>query len=204
MTLTKSITINSNKQKEIKCDFPLFMRYTKEIKHTKNGKELADDIVQKNKQKLLNRINYDLQCPMNWLEEWLDKVQNIPNTNAKSMSEYFVKMSGEGNRRQISKIRALVENYDKEIKKYKIENEEDDELLLKINQSMTDILEQLSKIQVNNIVTINRLIETSFGLETNNNRSLFYKNGQKYTRKMLNLLYKMDKNKFLSNFVCAN
>lgn len=204
MTLTKSITINSNKQKEIKCDFPLFMRYTKEIKHTKNGKELADDIVQKNKQKLLNRINYDLQCPMNWLEEWLDKVQNIPNTNTKPMSEYFVKMSGEGNRRQISKIRALVENYDKEIKKYKIENEEDDELLLKINQSMADILEQLSKMQVNNIVTINRLIETSFGLETNNNRSLFYKNGQKYTRKMLNLLYKMDKNKFLSNFVCAN
>ena len=64
------------------------------------------------------------------------------------------------------------------------------------------MLEELKKIKIGNIVTINRLIETALGLESQNNNPSCYKSATKYTRKTLNLLYKMNKEKFLSNFIC--
>ena len=173
MSLLKQIEDENGNVKTVKCDFPEFMKYTREIKYIKDGKELSLETISKNKSKLLNRINYDLQCPMNWLEEWLDKIQNVPSTNTIPTKEFFIKMCGNSNRRQMTKIRELVEVYDRYIKYYSI-----------------------------SVMTINRLIETAFGLEANNNRSLFYKETQKYTREMLNLLYKMDKKRFLDNFIC--
>ena len=202
MSLTKQIEDEDGKIKTIKCDFPEFMKYTREIPYTKDGKELPYETVSKNKKKLRNRINYDLQCPMNWLEEWLDKIQNISSNSAIPTKDFFIKMQGDGNRRQISKIRELVETYDGYVKQYAVSPNKDDDMFSTAIDISNEILDKLSKIKVGNVVTINRLIETSLGLEVNNNRSLFYKDSQKYTRKMLNMLYKMDKNKFLNNFMC--
>lgn len=187
----------------VKCDFPAFMKYTREIKVTKDGKDLPYDVISKNKHKLNRRINYDLQCPMNWLEEWLDKIQNIPSTNTVPTKEFFIKMQGEANRRQMSKIRELVEVYDKWIRYYAIYGDiKGESTYMQMVGISHEILDKVSKIKIGNLITINRLIETALGLETNNNNNLFYKDGQKYTRKMLNVLYKMDKNCFLSNFIC--
>lgn len=201
MSLTKTIE-EDGKMKTIKCDFPEFMKYTREIPYTKDGKELPYETVHKNKKKLRSRINYDLQCPMNWLEEWLDKIQNISSNNSIPTKDFFIKMQGDGNRRQISKIRELVETYDGYVKQYAVSPSKDDDMFSTAIDISNEILDKLSKIKIGNVVTINRLIETSLGLEVNNNRSLFYKDSQKYTRKMLNMLYKMDKNKFLNNFTC--
>lgn len=206
MSLTKQVEGTNGSLKTVKCDFPEFMRYTREVKHTKDGKELSYDIVRKNKSKIRNRINHELECPMNWLEEWLDKIQNISSTNTTPTKEFFIKMQGDANRRQMSKIRNLVEIYDGWVKYYMIRYN-DHSYNLVINNIVAiyrEILEKLSKIKIGNVVTINRLIETALGIETNNNRSLFYKEGQKYTRKMLNMLYRMDKQRFLANFVCKN
>ena len=104
----------------------------------------------------------------------------------------------------MSKIRQLIETYDSCVKQYAVSPGKDDDMFSSAIDISNEILDKLSKIKIGNAVTINRLIETSLGLEVNNNRSLFYKDGQKYTRKMLNMLYKMDKNKFLNNFICAN
>ena len=109
MSLTKTIEIDDDKFKTIKCDFPEFMRYTREIPHTKDGKELPSEVVSKNKSKLRRRINPDLQCPMNWLEEWLDKIQNISSTNTIPTKEFFIKMHGKANDRQMSKVQRLAE-----------------------------------------------------------------------------------------------
>lgn len=205
MTLTKKTEDGGDSgSRVVKCDFPEFMRYTREIKYTKDGKELPADVISKNKAKLLNRINYDLSCPMNWLEEWLDKIQNISSTNTVPTKEFFIKMQGDGNRRQMSKIRSLVEVYDGYIKYYIIHYAENNHSAV-VNNMVTisrEILDRLSRIKIGNAITINRLIETALGLETNNNRTLYSKEGQKYTRKMLNLLYKMDKKRFLNNFIC--
>ena len=202
MSLTKTIEIDDDKFKTIKCDFPEFMKYTREIPYTKDGKELPYETVSKNKKKLRNRINSDLQCPMNWLEEWLDKIQNISSNNSIPTKDLFVKMQGDGNRRQMSKIRELVETYDSYVRYYTLSCNDNNYNVGDMVSISREILDKLCKIKIGNMITINRLIETALGLETNNNKSLFYKDGQKYTRKMLNLLYKMDKNKFLNNFIC--
>ena len=81
-------------------------------------------------------------------------------------------------------------------------SKENDEIILKkMIEESNNLLEELKKIKIRNIITINRLIETSLSLD---NEIGMNKKGQKnctkYTRKLLNYLYRMDKNKFLINF----
>ena len=113
-------------------------------------------------------------------------------------------MQGKANDRQMSKIRQLVETYDGYVRYYTLNCNDNNYNVGDMVSVSREILDRLCKIKIGNVITINRLIETALGLETNNNKSLFYKDGQKYTRKMLNLLYKMNKNKFLNNFICAD
>ena len=116
---------SSGKPKFIKYDFPEFMRYTREIKYTKDGKDLPEEDVETSKSKLKNRINPELVCPMNWLEYWLDNIQKIPTTNAVPVSNFFIKMSGKANYKQITKIMSLVEEYDKYVKHLKCRDDID-------------------------------------------------------------------------------
>lgn len=205
MTLTKTIEGDNGKIKTIKCDFPEFMRYTREIPHTKDGKELPLEVVSKNKSKLRRRINPDLQCPMNWLEEWLDKIQNISSTNTLPTKDFFIKMQGEANRRQMAKVQRLAEYWDGYIKNYTMAKNDNNAFFCMIDVSR-EVVDEISKIKIGNIVTINRLIELSLGLsnEVGASHKRLY-DPSKYTRKVLNLLYKSNKEKFLTNFIgkCA-
>ena len=205
MSLTKTIEGDNGKIKTIKCDFPEFMRYTREIPHTKDGKELPLEVVSKNKSKLRRRINPDLQCPMNWLEEWLDKIQNISSTNTLPTKDFFIKMQGEANRRQMAKVQRLAEYWDGYIKNYTMAKNDNNAFFCMIDVSR-EVVDEISKIKIGNIVTINRLIELSLGLsnEIGASHKRLY-DPSKYTRKVLNLLYKSNKEKFLTNFIgkCA-
>ena len=204
MSLTKQIEDESGKIKTIKCDFPEFMKYTREIKYTKDGKDLPLETISKNKSKLRNRINYDLQCPMNWLEEWLDKIQNISSNNSIHTKEFFIKMQGDANRRQMSKIQKLAECWDGYIKNYTITKNDNDAFFCMVDVSR-GIVDELSKIKIGNIVTINRLVELALGLSNEVGASHKRKyDPSKYTRKVLNLLYKSNKDKFLANFIVKN
>lgn len=191
----------SGKPKYKKYDFPEFMKYTREIKYTKDGKELPQEEIDESKNKLKSRINRDLSCPMNWLEDWINKIQNASTAETIPTEHFFVKMDGYANNRQMTKIRQIVEEYDSYIKAIQSNSSLDDKMSteLIIDRSKF-VLDELSKIKVGNIVTINRLIETSLGIEPKDNGSIFYNKSQKYTRKMLNCLYKMNKDKFLLNF----
>ena len=201
MSLTKTIEVDDDKFKTIKCDFPEFMRYTREIPHTKDGKELPSEVVSKNKSKLRRRINPDLQCPMNWLEEWLDKIQNISSTNTIPTKEFFVKMHGKANDRQMSKVQRIAEYWDGYIKNYAMSKNDNNALFCMVNVSR-EVVDEISKIKIGNIVTINRLIELALGLsnEVGASHKRQY-DPSKYTRRVLNLLYKSNKNKFLANFI---
>ena len=206
MSLTKTIEEDNGKVKTIKCDFPEFMKYTREIKCTKDGKELPHETISKNKNKLRRRINPDLQCPMNWLEEWLDKIQNISSTNTIPTKKFFVKMDGDANRRQMSAIMELVKEYDDYVKSFNAAPpKNEDEYVFTIIEKADIILEKIKSINVRNVLTINRLIEVALGLS--NEVGASYKrqyNPAKYTRKLLNLLYKYNKDRFLSNFIVEN
>ena len=201
MSLTKTIEVDDDKFKTIKCDFPEFMRYTREIPHTKDGKELPSEVVSKNKSKLRRRINPELQCPMNWLEEWLDKIQNISSTNTIPTKEFFIKMNGDANRRQMTKVQHLAEYWDGYVKNYAMSKNDNNAFFCMVDVSR-EVVDEISKIKIGNIVTINRLIELALGLsnEVGASHKRLY-DPSKYTRKILNLLYKSNKEKFLTNFI---
>lgn len=203
MSLTKTIEVDDDKFKTIKCDFPEFMRYTREIPYTKDGKELPPEVVSKNKSKLRRRINRDLQCPMNWLEEWLDKIQNISSTNTLPTKDFFIKMQGKANDRQMSAIMKLIKEYDDYIKSSNVTPpKSEDEYVFTIIEKANSILEKLQAINVRNVLTINRLIEVALGLSSEVGASHKRKyDPAKYTRKLLNLLYKSNKDRFLANFI---
>ncbi len=203
MSLTKTIEVDDNKFKTVKCDFPEFMKYTREIKCTKDGKELPYETISKNKNKLRRRINPDLQCPMNWLEEWLDKIQNISSTNTIPTREFFIKMQGRPNDKQMSAIMSLVKEYDDCVKSSNATPpKSDDEYVFTIIEKANAILEKLQAINVRNVLTINRLIEVALGLSSEIGVSHRRKyNPAKYTRKLLNLLHKTNKDRFLANFI---
>lgn len=191
--------------KYIKCDFPEFMKYTREIKYTKEGKESSQDDIDDKKIKLNERINNSLICPMNWLEYWIDKIQNASTSITIPTSEFFIKIKGDRNRRQISKIMEIIIDYDNCIKSSKSKRLNNDEYLVLIMDKSSNVLEELKKIKVKNMATINRLIEVSLGISDEIGASQNRKyNPIKYTRKILNALYKTDKYKFLSNFTVAD
>lgn len=202
MTMTKTIGTDNGEPKTIKCDFPAFMKYTREIKVTKDGKELPYETISNNRHKLNRRINYDLQCPMNWLEEWLDKIQNISSTNTVPTEKFFIKMQGEARYKQMSKICQIAENYDKWIKYYAAQYDKSDNTFVSMLNISNEFVEAVRKIKIRNIITINRLIEVALGLSREIGASgKRHYDPTKYARKILNLLYKYDKDKFLNNFV---
>ena len=183
------------KEVDVKCDFPEFMKYTKEIKYTKNGKERPYEKVKEEKDKIKNRIDKSLICPMNWLEEILSEIQMSSTENTIPTENFFIKMDGKANNRQMSKIVNLVEDYDK-FYKFHIDNDDDIEI---ISERYRELIEKIKNIKIGNPVTINRLIETSLDIETVY-RTKEKNPNSKYTRKILNCLYKASPNKFLSNF----
>lgn len=197
MQKTKTIITNNDKEKKVKCDYPKFMKYTKDIPYTKNGVELPFEIVRNNKKKVYDRINYDITCPMNWLEEILDEIEPSGTTNTIPTNEFFVKIEGKPNHRQMSKIRKLVDEYDTFVKTNKEQGNDVEKNIEKFQQ----LIDNVSKVKVNNLVTINRLVESALGLESNITGRPIDKSTSKFTRKMLNVLYKTNKEKFLNCFI---
>ena len=190
-------------KKKYRCDFPRFMKYTRAIEIIKNGKPRKQVDIIADREKLDNRINDDFICPMNWMEECLDAIQGAPVKNATPTEDFFIKKHGRAHDRQLSKIRKLVEDFDKFTKNKP--NEDDKEALeiyyYDVQNRFSKLIEDCQKIKIGNIVTINRLIETSLGIDKHGNQ--YQKKGENTNmcRKMLNTLYRMNSQKFLANFV---
>ena len=202
MSIKKEIFCSSSgRKKYIKNDFPKFMKYTREIKYTKDGKELPQEKIEESKNKLKNRINNSLSCPMNWLEDWLDKIQHGSTSDTIPTEEFFVKMKGRANNKQMTKIMQIIQDYDSFVKNAKIKYSDEAEYNSLICEKSKEVLESMKKIKIGNIVTINRMIEIALELSSEEGASKTRKySPEKYSRKILNLLYKSNKDKFLLNF----
>ena len=176
----------SGKPKYKKHDFPEFMKYTREIKYTKDGKELPQEEVDESKNKLKSRINRELLCPMNWLEDWINKIQNASTSDTLSTESFFIKMKGKANDKQMTKIMQLVQEYDSFVKNTKLKYIDDDEEYNKqICEKSKEVTESIKKIKIGNIITINRLIEIALGLSNEEGASKRRKySPEKYTRKI--------------------
>lgn len=180
-------------------DYPRFMFYTKDIKMTKNGKDLPQKTIRNEQDKIKNRIDWDLECPMNVLEDVLDKLDSKIVTHTIPTKNFFIKYSGTANNRQMSKIMTLIIEYDNYLRYIDWSSISDD--YYEVIEKTDNLIAELQKIKISNIVTINRIIETALGLEDarSTNRGCLQLN-RKYCRKILNCLYKMDKPRFLLNF----
>ncbi len=181
-------------------DFPEFMLYTKEIPLTRNGVTLPDSEIRKKKEKLKSRINRDLVCPMNWLEECLDRIPGSRRGKTVDTEAFFIKLPGRANDRQMTKIRGLVEEYDRYVK----ENRcffDTDEGMLAFSEETERFLKEIGRIKIKNPVTVNRLVETALGLDKHTGGRSRYRDATKYTRKMLNLLYRTNREFFLESFL---
>ena len=187
-----------------KKDYPEFMKWTAKIPVTKNGKERPYEDIKKDKLRVANRIDDTLVCPMNYLQQSLDKIQGSTRTEDIPTSDYFIKKPGRVNSRHIGKVRKIVEEYDawarvnvESIDSY-YDIGEDPYAIFK--QKTEEVINTLRGIDVSDI-TMNRLIGAAIGIDNRINTNSQYKAVSKYTRKMLNMMYRVDKSKFLSNFV---
>ena len=179
------------------------MKYTHKIQMTKNGEERPYEEIKKEKQKISRRINKNLVCPMNYLQEHLDKIQGASRSDVIDTSEFFVKIKGKANNRQMSKIREIIEEYDRYVKHRMIEYTEDREVIHDVIEKTKAVLETLGKLKIS-AVTMNRLIETCLGIMGKTRTEYQYNEAIKYIRKTFNLLYHTNPQMFLNNFKVKN
>jgi hypothetical protein len=109
----------------------------------------------------------------------------------------------------MSKVRKLVEEYDQYAKRFMMMYHDDEDCdftpLLVATEEFT---EKIACIKLGK-ATIYRLVETSLGIEGKTHTNKIYRNATKYTRRMLNVLYKTNKTNFLKCFktvshICDN
>lgn len=196
------MTFENGKLKEKKYDFPLFMKYTRPIPVTKNGKELPFKEINKSKKKLRDRVDPSIVCPMNWVEERLDKIQNASTIEAIPTEEFFVKINGKPWYKHVTKIVELAKEYDAWIvEATKPSFVGEDDFKQQLSEMAKYYSEEVAKIRTRNPATINKLIEYALGLNIKGTYlNSAYKAANKYGVKVLNLLYRADSTRFLSNF----
>ena len=175
-----------------KMDFPEFMRYTRKISYTKNGKEIEKDIINEQKNRLNNRICSNLICPMNALQIVLDDIPPASQANAIPIEEFIVDVKGKANPKQLNKIL----EYAKELDLLSKSNMTDEDIIV-YSERFEEILFELKKMKIRNHKTMNRLIVIALDASKRGRRKEY----SKYTRNLLNLLYNMNKGAFLSNFI---
>lgn len=179
-----------------KMDFPEFMRYTRKISYTKNGKEIEKDIINEQKNRLNNRICSDLICPMNALQIVLDDIPPIPSNNTIPTEEFIVNVKGSTNKRQMAKI---IE-YAKELDLLSKNNMSEQDVII-YSERFEIILLDLKKMKISTPKTMNRLIIAALNIKTAGRKSKAFG----YTRNLLNLLFNMNEEAFLKNFKkCTN
>lgn len=177
--------------KNVKRDFPMFMKYTKKIQYTKNGKERERSVIKEEKDKLKSRISDSYDCPMNDLQDALGSVKFTSSTNTIPTVNFIKHINGEANRRQINKI----VSYAQELELMTKENMDEEDLALYCNR-YEEMLHDLRKMKIKNPKTINRLIEIALNTSTMGRKKEYLR----YTRNLLKLLHDANIELFLSNF----
>lgn len=128
---------------------------------------------------------------MNSLQIVMNDIKPIRSTNTIPTKNFIVKVNGKANARQMDKILG----YAKELELLSKDNMSDDEILA-YTERFDQILAELRKMKITNPKTMSRLIEIALNT-SNRGRKKDY---SRYTRNLLNLLYRMNREAFLQNF----
>lgn len=182
-------------------DFPMFMKYTRDIPITKNGKPRDYASIKQDKDKLKDRLNWHLYCPMNCLLAALETIQGMSKTRTTPTQNFLVKVKGRADHRQMGKIRAYADECSYQSFLI-LKSDEDFELKIEyMEQLYNDMCNKLSKIKITNDKTFNRLIEMAFSTENHFNSKAEKNAYSRCSRTLLKLLFRMDKERFIKNFL---
>lgn len=179
----------------------LFKEGCKKTEKIKVVVELKEKSVKKNKES----YDSDIKCPMNILQEIIDKkVKNeSKKKNEKINTIDLLKIEkGKAKKEQMDKIIELVEKYDNSVKEFNIKLSEEKatdkrkemkyEFKYEEEYIVQNIIDKISKMKLTD-KTINRLIKSAIDKDDKNSNS--------YLRiKLLNVLYRSKKEQFLSQF----
>ena len=186
--------------KMLKKDFPEFMKYTRDIPVMKNQQPRPYEDIKNDRELLNRRINYNLTCPMNWLQDFLNMIPNATRRQHIPIEDLFIKMDGKPNHRQMIKILDIIEEYSRKVTEVQILAVDREAYLEILTFELDEVIERLRKIKITNLVTINRILETALSMHVKINQLTATDRSKKYTRTIMNLLYRMNPEKFLGNF----
>lgn len=205
MKHTVSYMDNDDNIKQYRRDYPSFMRYIKKIERQKNGKPIDNAKVEEDIINLKNRIDYNLICPMNWLEEELETIPRMKKTSAIENSEIIKHQNGKVEYKQLNKIQNTIIDCEKEIQSLLISinnNDINKSVATNMVQTLYDgMIKKLNRTSITNTIIYNRLIEQYFNAIIYQHKKLKSEHiEQFYGTKILTTLFRMNKRKFLSNF----
>lgn len=184
-------------------DYPYFMKWTHEVQITKNGKERPRSDIDRDRRRITNRIDEEIICPMNWLQVCLDKIQGADKKNIIPTADFFIKYPGEpAHRRQISKIRQLIEEYDGYTRRmlgFMTDDSSETDAYALLLEKTEEVMNKIGALKISKY-TMNRLIGTALGVYTKTIRNKKYADAPKFMRKILRTMHAVNRDGFLENF----
>jgi len=186
-------------------DYPKFMKFTHKIPVTKNGKERPYEEIKSDRNRVEKRIDENIVCPMNWMQERLEKIQGASTSDGVDIFGLMIeKPKKDPTRKQICKIRTIIEDYDAFTKHIIATNDFDDEddleIIRELENKSEEVYQVVSTMKIS-LPTMYRMIGASLGYEGKTRNDRKYKNITKYTIKTMNVLYRANKDLFLSCFL---
>lgn len=185
-------------------DYPKFMKFTHKIPITRNGKERPYKDIAIDKKKVEKRIDKKIICPMNWMQERLERIQG---SSTEEYTDDFLYLTERPkariNNNQMNKIRAIVEEFDAFARRYSATaqyDDDDDFVDNALVDKSEDVYEIVSKMKVNP-ATMHRLVESTLGYNDSVHKDKIYKKASKYALRTFNVLYRANKELFLGCFV---
>lgn len=179
-------------------DFPEFMRYTRPIEVVRGGKELPYEEIAMQKNAIKKRIDRTLTCPMNHLQEWLDKIQGASKDNTIPISDFMVRLSGKPRYEQMTKIMEIITEFEDYTRRFS-SRFDDYDAIDEYFQEYDHFIEKIQRVKIGNPVTINKMVLSALSVDGTWSEA----RGQMaaHTIKVLSCLYRTNPEKFLMSFV---
>lgn len=159
----------------------------------------------KDKEKLADKIDNDINCPMNYLLEALNNVRFGKYGGAVPTEEFFTGFTDKPSKGHMGKLRKIASECNTKAQWIVRNIESPEDRLVFMSQLYDEAVEEMKKVKTKSPATMARLVEVAFGYDRNGTIGTAEKKVlNKYTRVMLKLLYRMNRDAFLSCFLDEN
>lgn len=145
-------------------------------------------------------INFDIECPMNYLVKCIDKgIKNASTSLTDDILDFILPVDGKAKSEQMDSIVRIIKGYDDLVKEHNdktegYSDEEAEDWFEKQTILAEEVTNKIGKLKITD-KTLNRLIVRAL----TDNKDEF--SCSKYRAKLLNAIYRINKKRFLNNFI---